>query len=118
MCKTIEKMIEVMNHYNNGGTVLIDGKLRSTAPVWNWGHHDYDIYVEPTITEEEVTLKANRFTRGGKKVCAAKFSKNGDRKVCKFLMVSNFGQTYSCGLTGDNVDEVSLTVNESCPLWN
>ena len=44
--KTIEEMIEVMQHYTNGGDVEIfsnDKWVDAIKPGWNWNHCDYRI---------------------------------------------------------------------------
>ena len=44
--KTIEEMIEVMQHYTNGGDIEIfsnDNWVDAINPGWNWNHCDYRI---------------------------------------------------------------------------
>ena len=44
--KTIEEMIEVMQHYTNGGDIEIfsnDKWVDAIKPGWNWNHCDYRI---------------------------------------------------------------------------
>lgn len=47
--KTLEEKIAVMQHYLNGGKVLINSQIWSPEypPIFNWEDNDYSIYEEP-----------------------------------------------------------------------
>ena len=58
MAKTINEMIEVMEHYKNGGEVECVEKGNNNweildAPVWNWDDFDYRI----VPSKQKVTIE-------------------------------------------------------------
>ena len=56
--KTTKEMIEVMEHFDKGGTVEYRTKdmniyLKASEPVWDWDSRDYRIYKE----KEYITIE-------------------------------------------------------------
>ena len=67
MAKTIEEMIEVMEHYGNGGEVeyiVKDDEYTSwrncVNPIWDWSHFDYRIkQLKQKVTIEKWLIEEN-----------------------------------------------------------
>ena len=67
MAKTIKEMIEVMEHYENGGEVefITKGYIRTrwetiTLPSWDWSYLDYRIkQLKQKVTIEKWLIEAN-----------------------------------------------------------
>ena len=58
--KTTEEMIEVMQHYANGGSISVTGysnkysSPRCNFPVWDWCNNDYNIVKTPPSVDWSV----------------------------------------------------------------
>ena len=65
MAKTIKEMIEVMEHYDTGGTVEyvgmgVDDWEVASHPTWNWYDCDYRIsHPKPKTTIEKWLIEEN-----------------------------------------------------------
>ena len=65
MAKTIKEMIEVMEHYGNGGTVEyvgmgVDDWEVASHPTWNWYDYEYRIrHFKQKVTIEKWLIEAN-----------------------------------------------------------